>query len=399
MSDDPPIRMNHLMVVDGAERYGIATTAEGLAAALLRRGHGSFAVCLGEGHLAERLRAVGSQVAVLPHEPPKHFGGGPLARVRAVGAAAAAAKAFAAEAAEVTAGWGVTDVHFHRPTLLGHAGRLARRPGARCFWEMPNIVTPRPPLHPAKRLYTRACRRWGVVPLANSRYTASTLEGPRLPVRVMHLGVEAGRFDPAAVDAVPRSTPGIPLEAAVFGIVSRLHPSKGQDRFAAALGRRIAAGLDAHLVLLGGDGGTGFATAVLEAFTATGADAGRLHDVGLQEAPQRWYPLMDAHVNSRVDPEPFGLSVIEGMMMGRPCLAHALGGPAETVLDGETGWHAAGVGPADWDAALDRVLGDRGRWPALGEAARRHALEEYTTDAVARRLEAIVAEVARRRGG
>lgn len=397
MSDGPPIRMNHLMVVDGAERYGIATTAEGLAAALLRRGHRSFAVCLGDGHLAQRLRAVGSEVKVLLHEPPSHFGGGPLARLRAVRAAGDAAKAFGSEAAEVAAGWEVTDIHFHRPTLLGHAGRLARRLGSRCFWEMPNIVTPRPPLHLAKRLYTGACRRWGVVPLANSQYTASTLEGPKLPVRVMHLGVEAERFDPATVDARSRGQLGLSSGAAVFGIVSRLHPSKGQDRFAAALGSRITAGLDAHLVLVGGDGGSGFAGAVAEAFTAPGADAGRLHDVGLQDTPERWYPLMDVHVNSRVDPEPFGLSVIEGMMMGRPCLAHALGGPAETILDGTTGWHASSVDPAGWDAALTRVLADRGRWLAMGDAARGHALREHTTDAVARRFEAIVRDTKRRR--
>jgi glycosyltransferase involved in cell wall biosynthesis len=83
--------------------------------------------------------------------------------------------------------------------------------------------------------------------------------------------------------------------------------------------------------------------------------------------------------------ELLGLSTIEAMASGTPVVASRLGGLAEVVVDGETGFL---VEPGDIDALGDRIgllLGDPALARRLGEGARARVLERFTWDACARR--------------
>jgi glycosyltransferase involved in cell wall biosynthesis len=84
--------------------------------------------------------------------------------------------------------------------------------------------------------------------------------------------------------------------------------------------------------------------------------------------------------------------VIEGMLMEKPVLVHALGGPAETVADGVTGWHIKAPTLDRFAAGLDAALSDRNRWTTMGQDARLHALAQYTHRDAARRILAIMSE-------
>jgi glycosyltransferase involved in cell wall biosynthesis len=112
--------------------------------------------------------------------------------------------------------------------------------------------------------------------------------------------------------------------------------------------------------------------------------------------PECYYGLLDVAVNSRIDAEPFGLSVIEAMMMGKPVLVHALGGPAETVIDGRTGWHMPGPRIEDMQAGIARAIGQRAQWGQLGMQARQHALDHFTVTPAARQLNQILTGLLRR---
>ncbi|MEM6394592.1 MAG: glycosyltransferase, partial [Planctomycetota bacterium] len=271
----------------------------------------------------------------------------------------------------------------------------------RCVWEMANTVSSGLPMGLNGRLYRRVCRRYGALVLANSDHTGASVAGPGVEPVTMHLGVDRGVFDPEQVQGVSRSELSIPEGAVVLGVVGRLNASKGQERLWAAVLRHVERGVgvvvgaDLHLVLLGGptDGET--AERIKSMAAAAGA-TDRLHLVGLVDEPQRYYGLMDVAVNSRVDPEPFGLSVVEGLMMGVPTLVHALGGPAETVSDGVTGWHISDPSVEGFESGLTRVLGDREQWPAMGEQARAEALRRFSVEAqVERYLAALRAGGAR----
>ena len=144
-----------------------------------------------------------------------------------------------------------------------------------------------------------------------------------------------------------------------------------------------------HLLLLGGPNQGGFADE-LRALAKRLGLAERLHIVGNVSDPERYYEAIDVAINARIDPEPFGLSVVEAMMMGKPVLVHALGGPAETVLDGQTGWHVHEPTVEGFKAGLLRALGEREKWPAMGAAARQRALEQFSLSRQAKQYVDIV---------
>ncbi len=88
--------------------------------------------------------------------------------------------------------------------------------------------------------------------------------------------------------------------------------------------------------------------------------------------------------NVRVS-ELLGLVVLEAMASGTPVIASRIGGVAEIVLDGVTGFL---VPPGDSEslrARLAELLGDPARAQRMGRAARELVLERYTWQAVAER--------------
>jgi glycosyltransferase involved in cell wall biosynthesis len=67
------------------------------------------------------------------------------------------------------------------------------------------------------------------------------------------------------------------------------------------------------------------------------------------------------------------LALVEAMLCGRPAVATDVGGNAEWVAEGETGFLAEAPTVRSFGAALERAWAARPGWPALGEGARRAA--------------------------
>jgi glycosyltransferase involved in cell wall biosynthesis len=86
--------------------------------------------------------------------------------------------------------------------------------------------------------------------------------------------------------------------------------------------------------------------------------------------------------------EPFGLVAVEAMARGTAIVGPALGGPTETIVDGETGLLADPFRPEDIAAKIDTLLGDADRRLAMGEAGRRRYEAEFTLEAFVGRFEA-----------
>ncbi|MFC7610073.1 glycosyltransferase [Teichococcus aestuarii] len=93
--------------------------------------------------------------------------------------------------------------------------------------------------------------------------------------------------------------------------------------------------------------------------------------------------LADIVLHASTDAEAFGRTVIEAQAMARPVIAADLGGPRETVQEGETGWRVPPGDPAALAAAIGRVLAlPAGARAAVGEAARAMVRARYTTAAM-----------------
>lgn len=93
------------------------------------------------------------------------------------------------------------------------------------------------------------------------------------------------------------------------------------------------------------------------------------------------------------DDEHFGYVPVEAMAAGRPVVAVNHGGPAETIVHGETGLLCAPTADAFADA-LARLLGDPAGAARMGRAGRAHVAQHFSRAAFGRRLEAVLTEVA-----
>jgi glycosyltransferase involved in cell wall biosynthesis len=97
---------------------------------------------------------------------------------------------------------------------------------------------------------------------------------------------------------------------------------------------------------------------------------------------------------SVVEGEGFPGVLVEAAMTGLPIVTTRVPGASDVVRDGVSG---AMVDPNDRAALFDaaeRIVRDRDRWRAMGEASRQHAVEHFDLDAVVARWREALARVA-----
>lgn len=88
--------------------------------------------------------------------------------------------------------------------------------------------------------------------------------------------------------------------------------------------------------------------------------------------------------------EPFGLAPVEAMASGTPVVAVREAGPAETVIDGETGFLCE-RDPNPLGEAVLRILDDQALLARLGAAAREHVVSSFTWDRSVEQLAGLLA--------
>jgi glycosyltransferase involved in cell wall biosynthesis len=384
-TDDPPSRPTLVVLVHGAERYGVLTVNQCIVTELTKRGWHVVVFALGKGPFASECEGRGLRVEYSRAGPVPGVRGTPIRRLSAIVRNWRHSAKVADELVHLLRDVGGDAVFFSWPSHAGIVARTGAQLGHPSFWHMPNALGTHYPFGLNRRIYQHLCAKGHIVPLANSAYTAATLGGTKVQPVVFHLAVDAARFDPAKTQPVARRQLGLPDDALVAGIVSRITPLKGQARVLHAIAMLGDEAEQLHLILLGDADDASFVESINQ-FARTHGLAKRLHMPGRVSDPERYYGMMDLSINSRVDPEPFGLSVIESMIMKTPVLAHALGGPAETIVDGQTGWLVHDPSVATFAEGLRRALADRPHWGEMGAAAHRHAVAHFTSSVYVERF-------------
>jgi glycosyltransferase involved in cell wall biosynthesis len=242
---------------------------------------------------------------------------------------------------------------------------------------------------PWKRWYNGVMTR-GDLTIANSNFTRDRIIGqhglPPERIVVVPEGIDTDRFDPAHVTperiAAVRAAWGLdPADARpVLLLAARLTGWKGHAVAIQALGR-LPDG-DPLLILAGKAEKPGEAATLREAATGT-AIQDRVRLVGPVDDMPAAYAIADLVLAPSTLPESFGRAVVEAAAMRRPVLASPLGGPAETILDGETGWLVA-AGDADaWARAVAAALATPTEARAsMGRAARDRAVQCFSSRAM-----------------
>ncbi len=223
---------------------------------------------------------------------------------------------------------------------------------------------------------------------------------PFLPperVEVRHLGVDVDRFRPDVDGAPARAALGILPEARVITILGRFQPVKGHLNF-----MRMAALLapdypDARFLVVGDnvlDGVIGDRhKAAIKAMVDGDTNLQRqVIFTGFTDDLVATLRGSDVLVCAS-DFESFGMQPVEAMACGVPVVSIDVGGPAETVLDGQTGFLVPPRDPAALAAKVRLLLDDADLRARMGRAGRQHTIDKLDARLYAARFSEVLAEV------
>ena len=198
-------------------------------------------------------------------------------------------------------------------------------------------------------------------------------------MRVVHNGIDVDAIRAAATLDAPLPSgfgPGVP----VIGMVARLVPVKAADDFLRAAAVVLVARHDVRFVLFG-DGPLAEKLAVLA--TDLGLDDRIALVPGAGVSPMPYIARFDIDVLTSLS-EGAGLVLLEGMALGKPCVATRVGGVPEIVVDGETGLLVDAHSVSGIAAGVLKLLGDPGEAAAMGEAGRRRVEEMFSVERMGR---------------
>lgn len=220
-------------------------------------------------------------------------------------------------------------------------------------------------------------------------------------VDVVHLGVDPTRFRPRPheKDAI-RKELGLPLQAPLVTMIARFQNVKGHDVFLNAC-RLIAQDHPKTRFVIAGENvfdvsaDEDFKRLVLAHANSDPALRERVSFAGWVSQPEELLGASDVLVSSSHF-ESFGMVQIEAMACGVPVVSTEVGGPAETIVDGVTGYLVPPRRP-DLIAGRVRELLDSDRLrDRMGLAGRQRVVEKFSLDkyveSFSRVIEALVGE-------
>lgn len=285
-------------------------------------------------------------------------------------------------------------------------------------WEQKLLLLP-PWVRPLKRMLIRVLPRYRNfrklsmrqfadpqrIVLALSRMVAADYQrchGVRPEqIRLVYNGVDTRRFSPAHRrlyrDEVRRRL-DLREDDVLFLFVGHDFQRKGLATALRAIGRLVAEGAPARLVIVGGKRIKRYAQLARRCGAVTsGGPPGRpaggqaVTFLGTTDDPVPYYAASDAYVLPTFY-DPCSLGVLEAAASGLPSVTTRFNGAAELLTDGVDGYVLGD--PADDKAFADRLraLLDRSLRRRMGEAARRLALE-HTFDRNCEEILAVYREV------
>jgi glycosyltransferase involved in cell wall biosynthesis len=207
-------------------------------------------------------------------------------------------------------------------------------------------------------------------------------------VEVIPLGLDLGRFQQPHSEP-PTLRPALDLapETPLLGIVGRLAPIKDHTTLFQAMALLQARGQVAHLLVVG----DGEERGRLEGLARRlGLDT-RIHFLGWRTDLAAIMKELDVVVcASRNEGTPVAL--IEAMAAGIPVLSTDVGGVADLVAHGKTGWLVPPGDPPAVARAIEELLGDPALRARLGSAGPAVALD-YEVTRLIPRVEALYTAV------
>ena len=198
-------------------------------------------------------------------------------------------------------------------------------------------------------------------------------------VRVLYDGLDPTRLKPARSPEALRQEYGVQPAQPVVGIIGNIRAWKGQEIVVRALIEVLKVHPDAVCFFVGAS--TADDKPYQDELNGIIAQAGMSANVrftGYQPDPASFVNMMSVVVHASVEPEPFGMVVLEAMAQRRPVVGSRAGGVVEMVIDGKTGYTFPPGDAKDLAERLIELLNDPALATRMGEAGYQRLLNSFS---------------------
>jgi glycosyltransferase involved in cell wall biosynthesis len=199
-------------------------------------------------------------------------------------------------------------------------------------------------------------------------------------IRVLYDGLDPASVQPRVSPAELRAQWQVAPDQAVVGIVGNIREWKGQETVVRAL-IEVVKRRDVVCFFVGA--ATQGDKPYEEKLKRLVAEAGIERNVrwtGYQRDPASYMQMMSIVIHGSLQPEPFGMVVLEAMAQRKPVIGSGAGGVVEIVVEGETGYTFPPGDSATLAARLLDLLGDPARAAAMGERGFARLQSAFTMD-------------------
>jgi glycosyltransferase involved in cell wall biosynthesis len=220
------------------------------------------------------------------------------------------------------------------------------------------------------------------------------------PYTVIHNGTDTHQFRPRADarESIFKEL-GLALSCYLIGCVGRLERGKGHKLLLESFAKVAHKHPQARLVIAGSvvfDHVSGIERDLRAQVKRLGLDD-KVIFVGYREDTPTLMAGLDVLAHCPIEPESFGLVVIEAMACARPVVTVPSGGIREIVSHGVNGLLVPVGDSAGIASAISRLIQDPGLAQSLGEAGRRTVQEQFSVERQGAQVQRIYAELLRRR--
>jgi len=159
-----------------------------------------------------------------------------------------------------------------------------------------------------------------------------------------------GPFDKAGI----KNELGIPVDSKVIGIIGNVRHWKGQKYFLEAFKNLAPQYPELYGLIIGGWSEVDLDyLEVLQQFVKVAGLDDRIRFLGYRKDTPALLSILDVFVHASIQPEPFGMVLLEAMAARVPIIATRFGGPLEILNGGECG---ALVPPEDGKAIVEECV-------------------------------------------
>jgi len=219
----------------------------------------------------------------------------------------------------------------------------------------------------------------GIICVSHAIEDAMRKGGALFPnTTVIHCGIDLNRYVHQDSPQVLRQRHDIPDDAKIIGVVGNIREWKGQETVVRAIPGLLERHQDLYCVLVGetGESDKEYRQKLDQLCLQSGISE-RVKFTGFQRNPIDYMQLMDVVLHTSIHPEPFGIVTLEAMSIAKPLISTTIGGPAEVVVDGETGILIEPGRPDLMVTAIDSMLADPENAKLMGEKGQQRLHEHF----------------------